>query len=331
MFLSIIIAAYNVEDFIEKCIRSCYVQNISTLLFEIIVVNDGSTDSTTKIVNELKADITNLVLVDQPNLGLGAARNTGIDHASGEYIWLIDGDDFITENILDEITNDIKVKQLDVMLLNYAITDLHYTHIKTVYHDDFLGEDIITGGQYYKRHYDKSYSWQFIFRKDIFQKNGLTFKEKINMQDSEILPKIMNHVNRLAFFNKSSYYYVQQPNSFTNSSDGEKRYRYFQSIIVVKESLINSLSIDNNDLKHGIVKKIKSLDDVVFNHLVFFKYDKLIFSKIVSLLKDNGFYPLQYDAEGKMKLIKWGFNHHPLITKKLIDKIQNLKITLNKS
>jgi hypothetical protein len=151
------------------------------------------------------------------------------------------------------------------------------------------------------------------------------------MQDSEILPKLMLHIQRISFLEKACYFYVQHPESFTNSNSGEKRFKYFESIIEVNESLNNFMlneAKDNLDLMTGVKFKIESLNQVVFNHLVFFKYESDYLIKIINLLKKNDFYPLTTPSKGKMRIIKWGLNNSPLLIKRVIDRIQRLRSSI---
>lgn len=124
----------------------------------------------------------------------------------------------------------------------------------------------------------------YLFKKEIFTKHNIQFKERINMQDSEILPKLLAHTNCLYFLNKACYNYVQHKSSFTNSNNSAKRLFYFQSIIEVKNSLnqfSTSLNQTNATLKKGIALKIDTLQEVVFNHLLFFNYNRSTIKQIV--------------------------------------------------
>ena len=103
MKISLIVPVYNVEKYIEKCLLSCLKQDIPQSDYEIIVVNDGSPDSSLAIAERIAAAATNIIIVSQKNGGLSAARNTGLKIAKGDYIWFIDSDDTIKENCLKSI------------------------------------------------------------------------------------------------------------------------------------------------------------------------------------------------------------------------------------
>ena len=103
MKLSIIIPAYNVEDYIPLCLESIYEQKTPENDFEVIVVNDGSTDNTAKVVNSFQEKHSNLILLKQTNQGASAGRNNGLKHAKGELIWFVDSDDTITRDSVNNI------------------------------------------------------------------------------------------------------------------------------------------------------------------------------------------------------------------------------------
>lgn len=121
--LSIIIPAYNVANWIDDCICSCMNQDMNLGdEFEIIVVNDDSSDDT---MEHLITYGNNIIIVEQSNAGVSAARNNGLKCAKGEYIWFIDGDDYIEPNVLGGIYQYIKKKDLDVLNISYPLAELN--------------------------------------------------------------------------------------------------------------------------------------------------------------------------------------------------------------
>lgn len=314
MLLTITIAAYNVEAFIEKCIDSCYDKNLSENI-EILVVDDGSTDQTLQRILNLKETVKNLNIIQQKNQGLGSSRNIGIQSAKGKYIWMIDGDDYIEAGALQIVLKNI-TKDQDLYCFNYNVTDERGNVLYKAYPHHYI-ENVLTGTRYYEINYEKNYTWQYVFKKDLFTENQIFFRERINMQDSEILPRILFHVQTVQYLDFVGYNYVQYQNSFTNTQDGEKRFKYFQSIIEVRNSLQEfgeGIKTENLQLYSAIQKKIESLSQVIFTHLVFHKYKNKDFAKNIDLLKQAGFFPLKGNAKGKMKIVKFCMNRFPLVT-----------------
>ena len=103
--LSIIIPVYNVEKYIDKCISSIVNQGDSFNNVELIIVNDGTKDNSIAVIQSYIDTFPNVFLINQENAGLSEARNTGLRHASGEYVWFFDSDDWMPDNCLDKILN----------------------------------------------------------------------------------------------------------------------------------------------------------------------------------------------------------------------------------
>ena len=320
MKLSILIAAYNVEKFITQCIDSCHDEELVSF-YEIVVVNDGSTDETKKILDSFEYKFKNIKVINKLNEGLGAARNTGLDYALGEYVWMIDGDDFLEPNAISKILLNINEHSYDVFAFNYNIIKSGLVYNKYQNTSNKISKPI-SGSNYYSLHYQNSYTWQYIFKKEIFDNFQIRFMKRINMQDSEIFPRIMYHAKEVIYLDFTVYNYVQHENSFTNTQNAQKRINYFESIITVKSSLdsfAKEIQINDPILYQGIQKKIISLHEVVFNHLVFFDYSNSTFKYVINLLKQHNFYPLKYKPVGKLKWVKIALNIHPLLAKKLIN------------
>ena len=100
MILSIIVPVYNVEKYLERCIESLIHQDIEPSDYEIIMVNDGSTDHSGIIAEQLTSKYENIILFNQRNQGLSGARNSGLKLCRGKYVMFVDSDDFLEKNSL---------------------------------------------------------------------------------------------------------------------------------------------------------------------------------------------------------------------------------------
>ena len=106
MKLSIIIPVYNVEKYVERCLRSILNQGVSEKEYEIIIQNDGSTDNSLAIVERVVKEYSNCLVFSSQNRGLSAARNAAFCHASGHCVWFVDSDDWIEDGCLSILLND---------------------------------------------------------------------------------------------------------------------------------------------------------------------------------------------------------------------------------
>ena len=174
--LSLIIPVYNVEKYIYDCIESCINQNLSSEKYEIIFVNDGSTDNSGKIINKYKEEYSNIILIEQENNGVSSARNNGLNAASGEYIWFIDSDDYIKENILLDIVNILDDYKPDKLEFEYEKVNGIKNKNKNIEHLNIVKSTNITNNMP-----DNGYTWKYIVRKELLDVNNIKFLEGVPM------------------------------------------------------------------------------------------------------------------------------------------------------
>ena len=115
--ISVVVAIYNVEKYLEKCIQSIIFQTYKNI--EIILVNDGSTDNSLNICKKYKSEDSRIIIINQENQGVSVARNNGIDRASGEYILFVDGDDYLRTDIIEKLLNN--ADDNDIIAVNKLI------------------------------------------------------------------------------------------------------------------------------------------------------------------------------------------------------------------
>lgn len=231
MLLSIVIPVYNVELFVEKCIRSCVEQDF--LNYEIIIVNDGPTDNSAQIVNQVVKDYTNIIVLNQTNQGLSAARNAGLQVAHGKYVWFVDSDDWIEPNCLSRIVDKLK-DDLDILQLQYRYVyddislnrDAPFTTINGIE----SGKEITIAGSL-------PTPAQFsVYRTEFLRKNGLKFKRGIYHEDSEFKPRATYLAEKIASDTEVSYNYLQRT---SGSITSKFRLKNGIDIIYVMNSLMD--------------------------------------------------------------------------------------------
>lgn len=122
MLISVVIPVYNVEKYLKQCIDSVMNQDYKEL--EIILVNDGSTDKSGEICDEYAKQYSNIKVVHKTNAGLGMARNTGLEHITGEYVTFLDSDDYIDSDLISNLYNGINKNNVDMCKSGFRrITD----------------------------------------------------------------------------------------------------------------------------------------------------------------------------------------------------------------
>lgn len=117
--ISIIVPVYNVEKYLEKCVKTLMEQSYKNI--EIILVDDGSTDSSGKLVDRLANNDARITVVHKKNAGLGMARNTGLDYATGKYVAFIDSDDYTDVNMIQKLHNALEEYNSDTSYCGYTM------------------------------------------------------------------------------------------------------------------------------------------------------------------------------------------------------------------
>lgn len=221
MKLTIVIPVYNVEDYIRGTLDSIYNQKVDEQLFEVIVVNDGTPDNSMDIVKEFAVVHSNLSMINQQNQGLSAARNAGIKVAKGDYIWVVDSDDCVTENSIVEAFAIIK-KHHDVDMFCFDLYEqrgkkLMPTSLFTkASYQKYYGE--VHDGYFYCRKLPTGVSQKFLFRRGFLQENHLEFTPGIYHEDQDFLIRCYTKAKRILPLRKIWYIYnIRESGSITST------------------------------------------------------------------------------------------------------------------
>lgn len=232
--LSIIIPVYNAVAYINRCIDSI----ISAMKFakltqeevEIIVVDDCSTDMTSNLLEELKKNIVpNLVIIRHKiNRQQGAARNTGLRAANGKYVWFVDVDDLIEEEILKQIKSPLLDSQPDIFQFHAIKLDINGNYLKEPYIEHSVGP--MTGKEFmeFEATYGNSNriraSWSKWFRRNYLLNNEIYFQEGVYWEDVMHTLKSLFLADKVIYEPVSGYIYIQTPNSDMRGKQNGKKY-----------------------------------------------------------------------------------------------------------
>lgn len=226
--LSVIIPVYNVEKYVGACIESLYIQNLSEKEFEIILINDGSTDNSLNIIQEFKKLHTNITIIDQKNQGLSATRNNGIKLAKGEYILFVDSDDIIIENKLNymlhlAIQNQVDILKGDYIKANNQEIEKGIEIPKALPHFSF---NIKTGEQGFIEDYNPMYSYAVLnlYRREFIMTNQLYFLEGKYFEDVAYTIEAYLKANRFMAIPLKFYVYRQNDSSIMATMSVKKLY-----------------------------------------------------------------------------------------------------------
>jgi len=258
IILSFILPCYNVSKYIEICLNSIFIQNFDEDEYEVICVNDCSTDNTEEIIKKLQNDHKNLVLVNQPqNKQQGAARNEGLRTAKGKFVWFIDADDYIQPDVLKDICSLAETNQLDILHFNAQRVD-DEGNFQPYYASFPFDTDVITGIEYYE--IDLPYwrrlieTWCRIYNREFLLRNNLFFPEGIYFEDAVYTVRSVMLSKRFKYLNKIVYNYRMNQDSSTMTKDISVNGKKMADLIRFHIDCISEM--ENHELNQGKKKEI---------------------------------------------------------------------------
>lgn len=210
MFLSFVVPVYNTERYLVECLNSLLAQDISADEYEIICVNDGSTDRSLQILRKFEDSNTNIIVIDKKNEGVSATRNIGLSVAKGEYIWFVDSDDLIQRNILAEM--QIKIKESTPDIVDFGAYTF-YEELSSVEKQAYLN-DALTVTSYA----NPVFITRSLFKRSFLYDNNVWFNEKIAYSEDSIFKcQCLMNTPKIITISKAFYLVRYRENSATSS------------------------------------------------------------------------------------------------------------------
>lgn len=228
--LSCIVPVYNVEQYLRKCVCSLIHQDFAD--YEVILVDDGSTDDSGKICDELSESISDerlaMSVIHQPNAGLSAARNSGIEKAKGRYVLFVDSDDYLEPNVLGALMAQVERERLDVLHFDYQNVRINSAGQYEVFqpykfpHPVDDRTDVVSGERYMAERMGYGcYACHFVINREV---TG-TFTPGIHFEDTEWLPRMMLAAKRVNSTTKVVYNYFWREGSITQTQGNKEKIR----------------------------------------------------------------------------------------------------------
>lgn len=252
--VSVIIPVYNGEKYIEKCILSIINQKN---LKEIIIVDDGSTDNSKRVIENYQEKYINIKYYYQKNQGQGAARNNGIKKATGKYFMCVDCDDFLNKNTIETAYKIMKKNELDIL----------YWNINWIVNSQIKKQPIFS--KVYKKEDTKGYllsdpsPCNKMFKTNLFIKNKIEFPTNIYYEDFALIPSLVKYTNKIMYTSQITYNYVQNENSVMHQN------KYNKKIM----DLVKAFNILYNSLRPNYYEELEYL---AINQLIYFRTVELL-------------------------------------------------------
>lgn len=213
--ISIIVPIYNVEKFLKKCIDSILEQDFED--FELILINDGSTDNSLEIAKKYCDE--RIVLIDKKNEGLSATRNLGIKRAKGEYILHIDSDDWIAPNYLKTVYSEALSQEAEIVITDYYI---NYSDKVAIYKKIGRGiwkNDNINCTKKIINSEINPNVWNKLIKRSLYTDNNIYHPVNIQYgEDLAVTPRLMYYAKKIIKINKAFVHYRQNPMSITKTA-----------------------------------------------------------------------------------------------------------------
>lgn len=281
MKFSIIVPSYNSFEYLDKCLTSIFSSTYKN--FEVIFVNDGSTDNTEEKIKKYMNEYDNIIYIKQENKGLSEARNEGVKKATGDYILFVDSDDYIENELLEKIFISSKNKP---DLIRFQVREVFSDKINNYNEDEFNG---IIGIDAFNRIINYHYveiACAYAYNREFFLKNDFKFKKGIYHEDFALIPLIILKSNRVNSINYIGYNYYQRNESIMHTND------YNKTLKKVSDTYTSFLYL--NDESSKIKGDTRTFKSFIANSLIYkiCSLKKNDYKKYKKILKDDKVYDL---------------------------------------
>lgn len=319
--LTVVIPVYNVEKYLKRCLESILSQEWKC--YDILLIDDGSSDNSPQICDDYVKEYDFISVIHKENSGLSEARNTGILHAKGEYVYFPDSDDWIEPQTFVELAEELESREFDIISFNREFVKSEEEIILSEPKTDqvYKGKEAFV--KMLKHSYITGFANDKIYKKSLFIENNILFPKGKYYEDLGTNYKLFLLANRVYATNQKYYHYlIDNPDSITQSWN-EKKFRdmfefykeVFYSDFVRSQINQDEIQVSKlyyvNGLTHILASLYKSKLDK--------KYSELTNEVKLELLKNRVFISQMKDQPNKLKYILYRFK-----VLKLAFSIQNI-------
>lgn len=232
ILLTYIIPVYNTERYVLRCLQSIVNQQLWPDDYEVLVVDDGSTDGSRAVVEAFAAEHRQVKLLTQQNAGVSAARNMAMDNARGRYLMFVDSDDRLGDDVIHRVVQRAIDDDLDVLSFNYECEDAQGNVLPHSREDNYATTPVVTGYDFLQAHSMTPYVWRFLLRREYLQQGGWRFDPSLIVcEDGALIARFLLNAPRMAHEDTIAYCYVNRSDSAMHNPDKEHlRRRVFSQV-----------------------------------------------------------------------------------------------------
>ena len=261
--VSIIVPIFNVDKYLDECIDSIVNQTFKNI--EIILINDGSTDNSLQIAKKYQDLYKNVKLISQNNRGLSAARNAGLEQASGEFIFFIDSDDKISPYTIEHLFNSINKENSDFSACSFQYFSADDLNGEILHKEWPINFEKNSGKYKLTEDYENDLccvAWNKLYRLSKIKKNSLSFVEGIIHEDISWLWSYLSHSKNYSYVNERLYYYRIRSESITS----EKNANYYLTYLEPYKWILNSLKTLTDGQRAYILYRLGFFSKLALRH-----------------------------------------------------------------
>lgn len=265
--ISIIVPVYNVEEYLGDCLSSIISQDVQSSEYEVLLVDDGSTDSSGKICDEFSRKYDNIKVFHRSNHGLASSRNFGIEKSRGEFLAFVDSDDMICDDFLSKCLGSLQSNDADIVMFNFRFfgsAKVNYEFQIPVYSNSSISGyetlKLLLGNKI------RTYACICMYKRGLF--DTIRFPDGRNYEDLLTTYRVFNKAKTVNFLNDKLYLYRQRDDSITHLG---------------RSTDIDDILFFNNELSEFIVKNHKEL----FSLSCSFRLQKLLTALRIATILDE--------------------------------------------
>ena len=284
--VSVIVAAYNVSKYLPKCLDSISAQTYTNL--EIIVVDDGSTDTTSRICDIYEKKESRATVIHQKNQGLSAARNNGLKEATSDYVVFVDGDDYLGLEFIECMVIGVTKDSADICVCGFSsVSEEEFRKKETpIIHDaEVPADEVLSGEEATKRLLTEQenyqvVAWNKIYKRELFKR--IRYPETKKYEDTLTTYKLLHKANRVSFISEILYFYTQRKDSIMGKNELDERLT--AKLVAAKEA---KEYFKKNEYLENAAKIFELLAHYQFIDNIITKRSKAKLAEHLKWIKDN--------------------------------------------